>query len=82
MGRPRAPGLPRGVDASRLGRALALARASAQLTQAEAAAVSGVSQTVIIRSESGLGVPSMRTVLALARTYDTSVEAIAREAGL
>ena len=82
QGRTRDPDIERDSVAEALGLALARARAAAGMTQHQAERRSGVSHTTIVRAESGRGLPSVRSLLILVMTYDTTIEAIAGDACL
>ena len=64
------------MNEARLGNRLRDWRAKKQLTQAELAALAGVSRKTINTVENGVFVPSVRLALALARALGTSVEAL------
>jgi putative transcriptional regulator len=64
------------MNDARVGNRLRDWRAKKQLTQAELAALAGVSRKTINTVENGVFVPSVQLALALARALGTSVEAL------
>lgn len=82
QGAPRVASIERCPAAEALGMALARARIAVGMTQVAAGRASGVSCAAIAKAEAGRCFPSVRTLFFLAMTYDTTIEAIMRDACL